>query len=378
MAIAEDLRVAAQRAFKSDFLRETATAAEREELARAGIAAGAAQDYAAWRRSMLLLGAGLLALAALLSLVGFETAETALASGFIQGGHDEDAVRANVRHNVGEGNLRILDVSSSLEVIALVLGAAFAAAALRRWKEIGPSRRMARFGWYGLLGVPLLNAAFPWAKALDFSHLDAQSAELWGGMFAMVGVVGVLVSVAPKVVAVFPGIMRASMTVKTLVHESAVPGYMAVLCAPVYAIFLVVVFSAVNQFKGDVKLMLGLGCLIAGAMVYALRAKDLMRSHTAEEATAAIRRVRGTAMAFNGAGAALLAWFLVSMLELGVLDVVQFFATALGGLLMMMVVAADFLLVLISREHAQAHRFHASPLAAEFERKLGELSTVLR
>ena len=40
-------------------------------------------------------------------------------------------------------------------------------------------------------------------------------------------------------------------------------------------------------------------------------------------------------------------------------------------------VAADFLLVLISREHAQAHRFHASPLAAEFERKLGELATVL-
>jgi hypothetical protein len=183
--------------------------------------------------------------------------------------------------------------------------------------------------------------------------------------------------VAPKVLAVFPGFMRAAMTVKTLVHESAVPGYVAVLCAPVYAVFLVVVFSAVNQFRGDLKLMLGLGCLIAGAMVYAVRARELMRSHTAEEAVAAIRRVRRTAAAFNVAGVVLLAWFLVSMLELGVLDVLGFFATALGGLLLMMVVAADFLLVLISREHEQAHRFHASPLAAEFERKLAELSTVL-
>lgn len=383
MQIVEEILRGVRRAFRSDFLEGVATEAERAKLAESGVTTHPAQDLAAWRHSLLLLAAGLLVVAAVISIVQYESAEDGFTDMLVQVERDagqlpnELKARRQVRHAFGEGNLRLLDWSAYLEILALAVAAACTAVACARWRSVLRSRRIARIGWCTLLGVPLLLAALPWAKILDFSHLDAEWAGIWEGVIATIGMMYLLLLVAPRVVAIFPGIIRGAMSMKTLLPESALPGYVAIMCAPIYGVFLVVVFSAINQYHGDLKLLTGLASLIAGATVYVIRAKSLARSHSAEEAATSVRRVRKTAATFNVTGVLLLSWFLVALPDIKPLDVVGFFTTAGGGLLLMMVVSADFLLVLISREHAQAHRFHASPLAHEFEKRLSDLGAVL-
>ena len=46
--------------------------------------------------------------------------------------------------------------------------------------------------------------------------------------------------------------IRSSMTLKTLVPESPMTGWAAALVAPLYSIFLLVVFALVNQAYGNV------------------------------------------------------------------------------------------------------------------------------
>lgn len=368
-----------RRVFRSDFVVVQATDGERARLEPRGIASPAAQDYAAWRRAVLIVAAALTVAASFLALREYRSAEEILVQSAwethvaLGGQADFESVRQEARAVFGSRNLRLLEANMMLEIAALIVGAGLALLAAALWARIAWSRRAARLAWLVLFGVPLVNLAFPWAKVMDFGHLHAAQAEAIRTTMALSAMLAVVVNVWPKVLALFPGILRSSMAVKTLVHESALPGHVATVCAPLYAVFLVVVFSAINQFKGDWKLLAGLGCLIVGALMYVIRRRAITRPHTKEEAGTTIRSVRRSAALFNVAGIV----FLSDALELEALAIATFFTNAAGGLLLMMVVTSDYLLVLIAREHVESRRFHGSKLAGDFDRKLEGLAVIL-
>ena len=375
-------RESAARALRSDFGRDKATDAQRAALVTAlrPIPAPVAQDYASWRAAVLYLAAVALVLGALLHLVGFQTVKDQIVQGLIlaeeQRGAftDEFTATQQVEFGFGVDNLAILDMIPIISLLALVLVALLTVMAARSWLDVGRSAKLARLGWFVLVGTPLLLAIFPWSRTLDFGHLDPQNADAMRSMLGITLGVYLFLNLAPKLIAVFPGIIRASVTLKSLLHESPVPGYTVVLLAPVYAMFVVVVFTTVNQMEGSLVLLAALACLVVAPLIYLFRAREFLKPHTAEESATLVRSVRRQSYLFNLTGAGLLVLFLADIERVTMFQILEFFIMAGGGVLLMMVVASDLVLGLLRLQHDQAKLFIGSELADQFEVKMSTLA----
>ncbi|MHC4513347.1 MAG: hypothetical protein ACYTKC_14335 [Planctomycetota bacterium] len=372
----------ALRALRSDFGRDQATAEERSALAGGAtpITEPLAQDYAAWRFAVLCLAAVVLVIGALVQLGNFETVSGGMVREAViaeqQRGNfvDEDIVRQRVEANFGVDNLDLLDLIPIISLLAVLTVAVLAILAMRSWRDVRRSARLARLGWYVLVGTPLLLAILPWSRWLDFNHLAPDNAKAMQSILGVSLGLSFFMTLAPKLISIFPGIIRASVTLKTMLHESPVPGYTVVLFAPVYTMFVLVIFTTINQMQGSITLLVGLACLAVAPMVYLLRARDFLRPHTADESATLVRAVRKQSYLLNLAGTVFLVLFLADLETVSTLQVLEFLLMAGGGVLLMMVVAADLVLGLLRLEHDQARRFVGSELATAFETKLSTLS----
>ncbi len=377
-ALVDDVRLSAGRALGSDFFDLSATDAERAALAQSQppVTAKIAQNYAAWRRSVLYAAAFLLFIAALLEIAGYESAEDGLTTLTVKAAKannqrlSKDDARRRVKAAIRDENLETIDTIPMLNLLKSLIVLICIFLAGRHWSDLRKSRRLARRAWYVMLGIPLAIAIYPWAQALDLRHLASNEATAMRAMLS--GMFGLMAffALGPAVIATFAGMMRASITLKTLLHESAVPGYVTALFAPVYAIVIVVVFALINQIQADAKLPIGVGCMFGAAMVYLWRASDLLRSHTKDEAVDLVRGVRRTAFVLNAVGIVLITLFLLDMNGATFSSVATFLVTAGGNLFVLVVVGCDFILALLRKEYEQAKEFQNSKFAAEFEAKM--------
>jgi len=385
----------ALRVAKSDFQRIGATDPEREELEKANVRAKPAQDYAAWRRSVLYCAAALLIVTCGFQWSGYRSFEdqmvdqvkaaqaAAVRQRQPQGNYwnpqaapaepDEAMIRKQTRQTFGVDNLETLDTVQIALLVAVAITTLLALSAASKWTDVQKSRKHLRIGALVLVGAPLIIALVPWMRVLDFSHLEeAQRKQLESLMGLGLGF-SMFMMVAPKIIGLFPGILRASMTLKTMLHESPTPGYLAVMSAPIFVVLLLMMFTTINQMQGSIQLLVGLGALTAGAGIYVMRAKDLLRSHTREEAITVVADIRKTAFLFTVVGVALIGFWIFNLELLEPLQAAEFLATAGGGLLLMMVAGADFIVNVVEREYHMSKTFQASGGTKDFEEKIAGL-----
>jgi len=360
------------RAFTADFQRERATGRERAELleAEAPVVDPLAQDYVSWRRAALWVAAVLLSLGALLSIADFSSSASQMAVG-------ANATVDQVEQMFGAGNLLLIDALQVVLLLVKLAVAALTVVAAMRWVQVASSRTFSRYAWLCALVLPLLIAGFPWGQLLDFSHLDdgyGQGAAAKQQVSVAIGAM-LLVTVAPKLLALFPGIMRSSLTLKTLLPQASAPGWLTVVFAPFLAGFLLLVLSFLSQVQGSWALILGVMCLVAGPCLYVRRARDLVRPHTDEEVGVVVRAIRKQALTFNAIGALLLFVYLADLEGLSWLSGIHLGLEAAGGVLLTMVAISDVTLALLAFSHRQGTAFHASDLRAQHEQRLQALAT---
>jgi hypothetical protein len=224
------------RAVSGDFQTHHAAADERQQLAAAPqpVTDALAQDYVAWRRAALWVGGVLLALGALIAVVAHQPlAEQiahvqAAAAGQQIAGADLQQLVAQITEGFGKSNLSIID---GLQVV-----------------------------------LPLLVAAWPWSSSLDFAHLDqnqfgaaAQQGKVVKQQVALAIAALLMTTIAPKLIALFPGIIRSSLALKTLLPEVAAPGWLVVMFAPFLVGFLMLIVCFLSQVQGSWLLLGGVG-----------------------------------------------------------------------------------------------------------------------
>ena len=62
--------------------------------------------------------------------------------------------------------------------------------------------KLARWGWYVLIGTPLLLAILPWSRMLDFGHLDDQKRDAMKSMLGIALGLGMFMMLAPKLLSI--------------------------------------------------------------------------------------------------------------------------------------------------------------------------------
>jgi hypothetical protein len=370
------------RAFTADFQREQASPSERAELLTGPkpIGDSLAHDYVAWRRAALWVSAALLSLGVLLALFDFSSSAHQMASASNPAPSD-DQVR-QVEQMFGAGNLHLLDGLQIFLLLVKVTVAALVLVAAMQWKRVDSSRSFARWAWLSALIVPLLVSAWPWGQYLDFSHLDNNS---WGGVAergamakqqvsVVIGAM-LMVTVTPKLLALFPGIMRSSLALKTLLPQAAAPGWLTVVFAPFLAGFLLLVLCFMSQVQGSWVLIAGVLCLAVGPCIYVKRARDLVRPHTDQEVGGVVRDIRRQALTFHLVGGLLLFVYFLDLDWMPWLTATHLLLEAIGGLLLTMVAISDITLALLAFSHRQGTVFHSSALLKAHEARLQALGT---
>ncbi|MCC5786239.1 MAG: hypothetical protein JJU33_06020 [Phycisphaerales bacterium] len=400
-AIREDIRLCLRRVARSDFQREKATDRERELLASSPepITNELVQDFVAWRRSLLWVAAAFIALYAVLTIASFQTFEQVAASGVSYEDYREQAeampewsregpvlsrtewegrLREQVRENFGEENTDLINGILVVFAFAVVVAAVLTVLAARQWKSVRASRRWSRAAWLVMFGVPFLVSFLPITAMMDFEQISADLQEqeqmrmLLGASFAL----GVFMTIAPKAIALFPGIIRSCISLKTLVPESATPGWIAALMAPLYAIFLLTLVSVMNQMQGDMLLIGGVLCLMAGPMIYVWKAEDVVRPHTPEETTTVLHGARKQASLLTLAGVVLIGAFIIELPNMTAIDALSFVAGLVGNVLLMTVVAADLIVALLYHSYRQSREFAGTEMEASLDLKYRALSEV--
>ncbi len=370
-------RLALRRAARSDFSRTSATDRERSILtaAKPPVEEAIAQGYAGWRKSILYLAAALFLIATIFSLANYTSIEDGIVESILEAQPQatEEQARQQVRAQWGEDNLEILELVPLLNLIALFVATVLTVMAGRAWPRVRSSRRWARGAWYVLIGAPLILAIIPWSKLLDLSHLTSQDAKGLEVILGLIMGMEVVMLLGPKLLAILPGILRASLTLKTLLPETTLPGWMAASVAPFFVMLLVLVTAPLNQWHGGPLLMFGLISLILGGLIYLRHVRALIAPCDQEAASRKVGRARAQALFFNAIGLLLLTIFLFQLDVLAWNDALAFLAVAGGSLFLMTVVACDFLLAVMDISFQQGRKLFKGAESKQLATRLGAL-----
>lgn len=372
-----------RRAFAADFQREHATDDERAALAAQDppIADALAQDYLAWRRAALWIGGVLLSASGLVSMIEHHSIaeasaiDQARAAGQPTHGAEFQAMVAKVAEQIGKGNLAIMDGLLDFLLFVKVAVATLAMIAAWRWTRLRQSRSLARWALLTALVLPLLVSAWPWSQWLDFSHQGPiEVAKVTKAMVAAEIAGQLIVAIAPKLIALFPGIMRSSLALKTLLPEAAAPGWLVVVFAPFLAGFLLLALCLLGQVQGSWVLLGGVAAMVAAPILYLRHAALLVRPYRADEVGPAVGAVRGIAGKTNAIGAALLVWYLFDLDGVTWLQAFHLLCEAIGGIFLTMVAISDLTLALLAFSQRQNTSFFGSELRVAYEQRLQALT----
>lgn len=376
------------RAASGDFQTHHAAEDERQQLAAAPqpVTDALAQDYVVWRRAALWVGGVLLALGALIAVVAHrsvaeQVAEAQMAAAGQQlGGVDLQQLVVQVTEGFGKHNLSIVDGLQEFLVVVKLAVATLALLAAWQWARIKRSRSLARWGWLVLVVLPLLVAAWPWSSSLDFAHLDqqfggaAQQGKMMKQQVALAIAALLLTTIAPKLIALFPGIIRSSLALKTLLPEVAAPGWLVVMFAPFLVGFLMLLVCFLSQVQGSWLLLGGVGALIAGPILYVRRAADLVRPHSAAEVGEVVGKIRRTAGRTTLAGIVVLTLYLFDLDDVSWTAAIHLLLEAGGGIFVTMVVISDITLALLAHSHRLNAVFQNNEMRALYEQRLQALT----
>jgi hypothetical protein len=270
------LKISAKRAFRLRIEPTEVLPDERQALEAANppIVEENLQSFLAWRRSVLFLVATILVP---LSIIGVIDAFTGT------------KVASSIRF------------VKLLPALAETLFCAICWLQLRRWAHWRSQRKWLFIGWLLFMLTPFVVFVYPLKSAfvgLGKSMSTQQIQELgWHGLynkaiapfaFSMIA----MFQLAPKVISLMPGLIRASLVIKMLFPGASAPGWLIVLSAPLYAMIAYAILIIPYQFTGNEWFIVGILLIVAAQAVFARSGFQLARPLTQEETLRHVKRVR--------------------------------------------------------------------------------------
>jgi hypothetical protein len=367
-------QLALRRLVFCDFSKDQATPAETDALSRARepVTEPYPQAYAAWRRSLLWVAGIALALAGVFKVLSFRTMESQLEE--LSKSNAQGQQMAEFLRLAGKQNFETIDGLMLMLLLPTLIAAGAAIWAAVHWAEVRRSRRAARIGFAILFFVPLALALVPLRDMLEFpAEVPAEAIVYLKNVLGSGMAVTYFVQVAPRAFSLFPGLIRASMTVKTLVPMSPIPAWVTVLIAPFYAVMFAMLVVMLGQLQGDEMLMGGVFCFLVSPFIYLAKAPALLQAYTRPTSDDETKKARLLAMAANALGLVLVSAWVIDLQLLGFVEALEFVFAVLGSFVFINVVGADLMVALMYYGHEQAQTFANGPYLREYLQRIEQM-----
>jgi hypothetical protein len=270
------LKLSAKRAFRIRIEPSEVLPDERQALISANppVTDDNLQAFLAWRRSVLFLVATILTILSIMGLVeslgGYKVASS----------------------------VRFVKLFPTLAECAFCL---ICWLQLRNWTNWRKQRKWLLFGWLLFMLTPFAVFMYPLAFAVQDAKraLSVQMVSELGYqgtynrvvapfVFAMIA----LLQLAPKVISLMPGLIRSSMVIKLLFPGASAPGWLIVMCAPLYAMIAYALLIIPYQFSGSPWFMFGVILLMIAQGIVMRSGFALAKPLSHEEALRHIKRIR--------------------------------------------------------------------------------------
>jgi hypothetical protein len=270
---------------------------------------------------------------------------------------------------------------------------------LRTWTHWQRQRRALHLGWMVSFLAPFVVYLVPFdgaTRELDPTQIS-RGLSATGGValttgFAAIGYsIQSLLVLAPKVLALMPGLIRAAILSKLLFPGSPAPGWTIVLASPIYALLIYILLLVPYQITGSGFFVATILGVIAAQVAVGRAGYRLARPSSHHDAIAVVTRLRTVAM-ISLTLAALLAVIALTRLtpfvELGTLTMVSALISFAANLLILTLIAADLVITSMLRARAlsidtqaavldsqgRLATFAGAPAAGHSERQGNEVS----
>lgn len=350
----KDWKLFLRRSLSSDFYRVKATDEERQRLANLEkpVSNELAQDYAAWRRGMLWI--------------------TSMAIGITMVFQVINVIEMYEAEEKLPGVLQFMIIV----LLCLLIGAAgLINQAALSWYDLGKSRMYSRFAWLLLFLGPFLVYCLPAAMFMAEGSTPANTRIQVGFFMAFAAALDLF----PRIIGLFAGIIRSSLTLKTLLPESNLPGWLAVITAPLYVLFFLMVLVIVIQTTISFWLVLTLMALLMAPILLLMRSKTLVQPLGPQEGHLVVQQIRRTSLLCVLAGVVFFVIFAATLeidLDISALDVFNAVAAFIASVLLLTLVMSDLMMGLLIQTFLQDQSFRDTDMEATLTTKYSDLTDV--
>lgn len=218
-------------------------------------------------------------------------------------------------------------------------------------------------------------------KAVKFTDLatltgNREAGAYIGGTAVLAGSMTLmaLMTLLPRIFGMFPGIVRASLTLRTLVPESPLPGYVAALIEPLYCL-LVLIFVVISSQLGQWMFFDGLLCLLGSAYFLISNARRLSKPVDSAAMNAHLKPLRHKMLLCTATGLVFIVVAISDYIsDIGFWRITSILCHLLGNIVLLTAVAADFLLGLMKFSFDQDQGMRGTPLQADLENRFADLA----
>ena len=295
--------------------------------ARPAVTDATQQAFLAWRRSVLFMAALLMVPVALLHAIE----------------------QLNFADNVPEDWKAL----AGLQVLVEIAFSLFLWTQVPRWTRWKRQSRALTWAWLVYFLTPFLVFLYPMATSYDAQLASAGSPEMAQGARMLVGIsIGAqaLVSLAPKIIALLQGGIRASIATKTLFPGASAPGWLMVLAAPLYMIVFYVFVLLPYHFTDSGLVVLGMLLVLSAKGTLVRAGLRLTRPMLPDAARLATRRALSLWLTLLATGAGFIfagLWNLVS--QASGLTVINFGLSMASNILLLTLIGTDGLIAGLDR-----------------------------
>jgi hypothetical protein len=127
-----------------------------------------------------------------------------------------------------------------------------------------------------------------------------------------------IVMLLPTILSLVPGVLKGCQKVKVLVPQSILPGWFMVMAAPLYGLFLLVIFIGVDQFTADPLILGGLACIVLAHFAYVFRAGAFTAPLISDADRRRLKGAQLMVLGFTALGGILLLTFILTRDILGI------------------------------------------------------------
>lgn len=219
-----------------------------------------------------------------------------------------------------------------------------------RWTAWKRQSRTLSIAWLLYFLTPFLIFLYPVASNINYGDITAearQQMQLGAGF-----VIGAraLVSLAPKVISLLQGLIRASIATKTLFPGASAPGWMMVIAAPLYMIIFYIFVLLPYHFSGSGLVVLGMLLVLAAKATLVRAGLGLTKPMADDVARRATAKAQSLWLLLLVSGAACIVgglWTMVS--EASPLTLVNFALSMAANILLLTLIATDTLITALDR-----------------------------